>query len=230
MHLRLLRPRAVLPLWAAAAFAQLTGVDPRPSVADYPARAANAAVSLGATFVNGADQQKILGKDWSSNYLVIEVALYPEPNNPLTVSPREFMLRTGSESIAPVDAETLAPLPKSMSGPPPTTTDASKVHVRTVDTIGVYSSPNGHKGVYTDSQAQVAVGDNPWPATAPPPPKDPRYEERRALEEHELADTKTERSIAGYLYFPKPKHAAKNAAYELAFYGDAGQLRLTLHR
>lgn len=227
MHLRRLVLRAVLPLWAAGAFAQLTGVTPRSSAADYSAHAGNAALSVGATWVSGADQQKILGKDWSAGYLVIEVALYPEPGNPVSVAPRSFMLRTGSESLAPVDAEVLAPLPKSMSGPPPAT-DASKVHVRTMDTVGVYSGPNGHKGVYTDTQVQVAVGDNPWPTAPPPAPRDPRYEERRALEEHELADAKTERPIAGYLYFPKAKHAARNATYELVFYGDAGQLRVGL--
>ncbi len=228
MHLRTLSLRAALViLAAAAAFAQQTGVDPRPSAADYPAHEANAAVSMGAAWISGADQQKMLGKDWSAGYLVIEVGLYPEPGNPLSVAPRSFMLRTGSESLAPVDAEVLAPLPKSMSGPPPTT-DASKVHVRTVDTVGVYSGPNGRKGVYTDTQVQVAVGDNPWPTAPPPPPSDPRYEERRALEQHELGDTKTERAIAGYLYFPKAKHAGRNATYELVFYGDAGQLRVRL--
>ena len=227
MHLRPLLLCSALVFRAAVAFGQQTGVDPRPGVADYPARAGNAAVSIGAAWVSGADQQKILGKDWSSGYLVIEVAFYPEPANPLNVAPRNFMLRAGGESLAPVDAETLAPLPKSMSGPPPGT-DPSKVHVRTVDTVGVYSGPNGRKGVYTDTQVQVAVGDDPWPTAPPPAPRDSRYEERRALELHELADTKTERPIAGYLYFPKPKHAGNKVTYELAFYGDAGQLRLTL--
>ena len=218
---------AALTLGGVAALAQVySGVDPRPAATDYPARAANSAVSFGATLVSPADQQKILGKDWSGGYVVVEVALYPEPGVPLTVAPRDFMLRTGSESVAPVDADTLVPLPK-MSGPPPTS-DASKVHVRTVDTIGVASGPNGHKTVYTDSQVQVAVGDTPWPVAAPPPPPDKHWEERRALEQMELADAKTAQPIAGYLYFPKPKHVSKNATFELAFYGEAGQLKVTL--
>ncbi len=214
---------------AALAFAQNTsGVDPRPGAADYPAHAGNDAVSVGAVFLRGADQRKVLGEDWSGSYLIVEVALYPEPGHPLTVAPRDFMLRAGEERVAPVDAETLVPYPRSKTNSGPIGPD-SKVHVRTVDTIGVASGPYGRKTVYTDSQVQVAVGDTPYPAQPPPPP-DPKLEKRRALEDKELPDGKTAKPIAGYLYFPKPKKVAKDAAYELDYYGDAGTLKLALGR
>jgi hypothetical protein len=210
---------------ATLAFAQPTsGVDPRPGVADYPAHAANDAVSVGAVFLGSADQRKILGEDWSGSYLIVEVALYPEPGHPLTVAPRDFMLRAGTESIAPVDAETVVPYPHTNSGP---IGPDSKVHVRTVETVGVASGPYGRKTVYTDSQVQVAVGDAPYPSQ-PPPPRDPKFERRRPLEEKELPDAKTANPIAGYLYFPRPKKVAKDAAYELDYYGDPGQLKFAL--
>jgi hypothetical protein len=218
-----------LLLFSAAplAFAQnISGFDPRPSGADYPAHASNDAVSVGAVFLAGADQRKILGEDWSGSYLIVEVALYPEPGRPLTVAPRDFMLRVGTERVAPVDAEAIVPYPRTHSGP---VAPDSKVHVRTVDTIGVASGPYGRKTVYTDSQVQVGVGDTPYPSQ-PPPPRDPKFERRRALEEKELSDAKTAKPIAGYLYFPKPKHLAKDAACELDYYGDAGQLKLALDR
>ena len=53
---------------ATLAFAQpRSGVDPRPSVADYPAHTGNDAVSLGAVFLGSADQRKLLGEDWSGS-------------------------------------------------------------------------------------------------------------------------------------------------------------------
>lgn len=212
---------------ATLAFAQPTsGIDPRPSVADYPAHTGNDAVSVGAVFLAGADQRKILGEDWSGSYLIVEVALYPESGHPLTVAPRDFMLRVGTERVAPVDAETLVPYPHTKTNSGPIGPD-SKVHVRTVDTIGVASGPYGRKTVYTDSQVQVAVGDTPYPSQPPPPP-DPKLEKRRALEDKELPDAKTAKPIAGYLYFPKPKKVAKDAAYELDYYGDPGELKLEL--
>ena len=216
---------------ATLALAQQTsGVDPRPSVADYPAHAGNDAVSVGAVFVSGADQHKILGVDWSGSYLVVEVALYPEPGHPLTVAPRDFMLRAGDESVAPVDAETIVPYPRTSNSTGPLDPN-SKVHVRTVDTVGVASGPYGRKTVYTDSQVQVAVGDTPYPyPSQPPPPPDPKLEKRRALEDKELPDAKTAKPIAGYLYFPKPKHLAKDAALELNYYCDAGKLKLPLEK
>ena len=220
-----------LLLFSAATFAfaqPRSGVDPRPSAADYPAHTGNDAVSLGAVFLGSTDQRTILGEDWSGSYLIVEVALYPEPGHPLTVTPRDFMLRAGTERVAPVDAETMVPYPRTSN--PPSIDPNSKVHVRTVDTIGVASGPNGRKTVYTDSQVQVAVGDTPYPTQPPPPPRDPKFERRHALEEKELPDAKTANSIAGYLYFPKPKHLAKDAAFELDYYGDPDQLKLPLER
>jgi hypothetical protein len=214
---------------AVLAFAQNTsGIDPRPSVADYPARQANDAVSVGAQFLSPENQHKALGKDWSGSHLIVEVALYPEPAHPLTVAPRDFMLRVGSETIAPVDAEDLAPYRNSNPIPPDA---ASKVHVGTVDTVGVASGPNGHKTVYTDSQVYVATGNTPYPAPSPvPQTSDPQLDRRRALEDKELPDIKTSRPVAGYLYFPKPKKAGKNATYELDYYGPQGDLKLPLEK
>jgi hypothetical protein len=206
---------------------QTSGVDPRPSVADYPAHAGNDAVSVGAVFLSGSDQRKTLGEDWSGSYLIVEVGLYPEPGHPLTVASRDFMLRAGAESVAPVDAEAIVPYPHTRDNGP--LDPNSKVHVRTVDTIGVASGPYGRKTVYTDTQVQVAVGDMPYPSQPPPPP-DPKLEKRRALEDKELPDAKTANPIAGYLYFPKPKHLAKDAAFELDYYCDAGKIKLPLGR
>lgn len=212
---------------ACCSFAQNTpGIDPRPGPADYPGRGANRSVSLDATLVTGSDQRKTLQKDWSGSYIVVEVALYPEAGHPLTVAPRDFMLRTESETVAPVDAEAILPYPNGHTGP---VGPDSKVHVSTVDTIGVASGPNGRKVVYTDSQVQVAVGEPPV-RNVPVQVADPKLELRRALEDKELPDIKTANPVAGYLYFPKPKHLPKDARYDLNYYGPDGQVKVALMR
>jgi hypothetical protein len=208
----------------AVAFAQYSGgVDPRPSVADYPGRAGNDAVSIGAQFLGGPDQRKILGKDWSGSWLILEVALYPEPGKRVKFAPPDFMLRTGTGSLAPVDAEVLVPYPRTHGGP---IGPDSKVHVQTVETVGVAAGSNGRKTVYAGSEVAVAVGD--YPGGGPPPPADPHLDLRRALQERELPDAETSQPVAGYIYFPKPRSSAKNAAYELDYYGESGQLKLAL--
>lgn len=212
---------------ALRALAQNTpGTDPRPGVADYPAHGGNSAVSLGAVVVSGADQRKTLGKDWSGSYIVVEVALYPEPGHPLTTAPRDFMLRAGSESAAPAEAEVIVPYPNDRHGPIGPDT---KTHVSTIETVGVATGPNGRKAVYTDSQVQVAAGGPPV-SNVPVPASDPKLDLRRALEDKELPDIKTANPVAGYLYFPKPKHLSKDDRYEVAYYGSDGQVKLALPR
>jgi hypothetical protein len=203
-----------------------SGIDPRPSVADYPAKASNQALSIGAAHVAPSDQNRIFGRDWSGSYIIVEVSLYPETGFALTVAPRDFMLRSEGESVAPVDAEYIVPYKHTTMNNGPIGPD-SKVHVATVDSIGVASGPNGRKAVYTDSQVYVGVGDTPYPVSAPPP-RDHNADLRRPLEDKELPDIKAGSPVAGYLYFPKPKKAGKNAAFELDYYGESGQLKLDL--
>ncbi len=209
---------------AMLAFAQNSdGVDPRPGAADYSAHAGNDAVSVGAIFLSPAEQRKSLGKDWSAGYVIVEVALYPEPGQRLTVAPRDFMLRAGTETSAPVDGEVLVPYPPGHNGP---MTAPSKVHTQTVETVGVATGPYGRRTVYAGSETQVGVGN--YPTDPLPTAPDSKFELRRALMEKELPDTKTSRAIAGYLYFPKLKNLPKDAVYELAYYGASNQLKLAM--
>ena len=212
---------------AAIAFAQMRGgIDPLPSASDYPAHAANDTVSIGAGYVNGVEQHRIFGRDWSGSYVFLEVGVYPEAGQ-LTVSPQDFALRAGGETMRPVNADVLLPYPKTRDVTTPGSN--SPVHVRTVDTIGYEHGPGPYKGVYTDTQVQVAVGDTPTPAPRSPIPQDPAAQTRIDLTDKELPDAKSSAPVAGFLYFPKPKHPPKDGVYELAYYGAGAQLKLTVH-
>jgi hypothetical protein len=220
-----------LPLFAATTllFAQNTsGIDPRPNPAAYPAHANNEAVSLGAALLRPSDQKKLLEKDWSGSYIIVEVGVYPEPGKQISVAPKDFMLRAGGNSAAPVDATVVMPTKnnKPLSGGPAGRPE-SPVHVTTVEGVGVATGPNGRKQVYTDSAVYVGVGNTPYPGSTPPPPGDPNFDARHALEDKELPDAKTHKPIAGYLYFPKFK-SPKDEPYELTYYGADGELKLTL--
>lgn len=219
--------RCLLALTAATiAFAQTRGgIDPFPSASDYPAHTENDAVSIGGGYVNGVEQHRIFGRDWAAAYVFLEAGIYPKAGQ-ITVSPQDFALRAGGETTRPVDASVIMPYPKARdittSGP------NSKVHVRTVDTIGYQHGPGPYKGVYTDTQVQVAVSDTP---TGPPPspiPPDPATQTRIDLTDKELPEAKTSSAIAGFLYFPRPKHAPKDGVYELVYYGASGQVKLTV--
>jgi hypothetical protein len=223
--------RRLLALSAAPLlFADYLGIPPRPSSADYAAHADSAGVSVGASATASAQVRKVFGWDWTSHYLFIEVALYPEGGKQLTVAPRDFMLRVGAdaESLSPVDAEAIVPGPKPMSTTP-SAGSASPVDVRVRETVG-YSSGPYNRGVYTDTQVAVAV-DNRGGQPAPPPVRtrtDKEFELYRGLMDNELPDAKTSKPIAGYLYFPRPKGMKKGDALELRYYGEADRLILNV--
>ena len=223
--------RRILVLSAAPLlFADYLGIPPRPSSADYAAHADSAGVSVGASAAASAQVRKVFGSDWTSHYLFFEVALYPEGGKQLTVAPRDFMLRVGgdSDSLNPVDAETIVPGPKPLSTTTPAGS-ASPVDVRVRETVG-YSTGPYNRGVYTDTQVGVAVDNRSGqPAPAPPPTRtDKNLELYRALMDNELPDAKTSKPIAGYLYFPKPKGMKKGDAFELRYYGDPDRLSLNV--
>jgi hypothetical protein len=223
--------RRLFVLFAAPLLlADYLGIPPRPDSADYPAHASSATVSVGASAATSADVRKVFGWDWTSHYLFIEVALYPEGGNLLTVAPRDFMLRVGADSdtLSPLDAEAIVPGPKPMSTTP-SAGPASPVDVRVRETVG-YSTGPYNRGVYTDTQVGVAV-DNRGGQPAPPPARtrtDKDFELYRALMDNELPDAKTSKPIAGYLYFPKPKGMKKGDAFELRYYGTPDRLTLNV--
>ena len=72
-------------------------------------------------------------------------------------------------------------------------------------------------------------------ATMPPPPSQTSPIQKahaigQELWEKSLPDGKTSRTVAGYLYFPKPSGKAKNAAWELRYEPASGRVKLPLPR
>lgn len=225
MNVRRLITLTVAPLL----FADYQGIPPRPNNADYAAHSESATVSIGASAATAAQVRKALAWDWTAHYIFLEVGLYPAAGTQLTVTPRDFMLRIGtnSDAVDPVDAEAIVPGPQPMSKTP-SAGSSSPVDVRVRETIGYSSGPGPYnRGVYTDTQVGVAADSRGIPAPAPRPARtDADFELHRALMDNELPDAKTSKPIAGYLYFPKPKGMKKSDALELTYYGTPERLKL----
>jgi hypothetical protein len=222
MKVRRLLALTVAPLL----FADYQGIPPRPTSADYASHADTASVSIGASAASSAQIRKVFGADWSGHYLFFEVALYPAAGTQLSVAPRDFMLSVGDgPGVTPVDADEIVPGPKALSTTP---SAGPPVDVQVRETVGYSSGPGPYRGVYTDSQVNVANSGGshqPYPQFTR---NDREFEMHRALMDNELPDAKTAKPIAGYLYFRKPKGMKKGDAFELRYYGGSERLKLNV--
>jgi hypothetical protein len=204
------------------------GIPPRGSAEDYTAHDVSGKIAIGATYVTPAQVKKIFGEDLDKRgYVVFEVGMFPIGDNEAEISPDDFKLRQGKDSsvtraatphMVASDAHA-QPQPDSASLP-------GKVNVRTTDTIGVYSGPNGQHGTYTATS--VSVSNAPPPPTLPPAAQSGHNDKlERLVEDMSLPDTKTKRAVAGYVFFPKPS-SDKHADFELIYFGMDGQVSLKL--
>jgi hypothetical protein len=216
-------------LAAATLLAQNGGLAPRPNAADYPARTTIKSATVAAALVAPEQVRKIFAADLShAGYVVFEVAIYPEQNRPLDLTPADFMLRVPPDgsTMRPAEPAVVAaatiPYDKHTSNPPSL---PGKVQVYTETTIGYESGgPYRRGGVYTGGGVGVGVGDHPVPP--PPPPSSPKSKDQARDELEALLSAKAlpagriAQPVAGYLYFPKPSSKHKIDRYELTWLAE----------
>jgi len=214
----------------------VSGIRPRESSADYAAHHDVSGVTVAAAVVPPDQVKKLFATDLiAGGYIVIEVGIYPEGGAEIGVSSGDFLLRVGSNPAIVRNASARA-IAAALQRPskPPEIRRKNDINVYPTATIGYESGtdPYGRRrsGVYTAAGVGVGVGDDPG-ASAPPRPAS--TDRDHATMEQELADKalpegKTTRTVAGYLYFPKPTAKQKNAAYEITWYGSDRQVHLTI--
>jgi hypothetical protein len=213
-----------------------TGIRPRGSSADYPARQTAGGITVAAAVIPPDQVKKLFATDLNrGGYIVVEVAIYPEADKSVEVSHGDFLLQHGSEesAVRPVTGRAIASILVRKNTPKHSR--ANDVAIYPSATVGVesgtYDPQTGRRrpgGVYTSTG--VGVGNEPGRASAPPPyndNQDPRIMQQE-LEEKALPEGIATRAIAGYLYFPKPAGKQKNAPYELTFYGTDPKAHLTI--
>ena len=107
--------------------------------------------------------------------------------------------------------------------------DVTVVTTANVGRESVNDPVKGRRGsvVYTGAGVGVGVGKSGGPPDPSATDRD-RAAIQQELEDKSLPDCKATSAVAGYLYFPRPRGKAKNAAVELTYYSATGQLKLRL--
>jgi hypothetical protein len=222
---------------AASLVAGDTGIRPRASASDYPTHQNGEGVTLAAAIVSPEQVKKIFSTDLNKlGYIVVEMAVYPDPDRNIEIAVRDFMLRVTPEgnTIRPVKASVIAgQLHKKEPTPNVPPQLPGNVSVHPTATIGYESGTyNGRRtsGVYTGAGVGVGVGD-PRMDPPPQPPSTNKHPDSLStqvdLEERALPEGQAHEPVAGYLYFPKPE-LKKKSSLDLIWYGPAGQVRLAL--
>jgi hypothetical protein len=228
----------LLALALAIAWAQTSGVRPRPDANSYPAKDHLPDATIAAVALSPAQVKSAFGTDTYKGYLVIEVAVFPDPAGVLKLSPQDFMLKVGAtgDFLRPIAPATVALSIDEKNNPTHPPDVRGPVDVRTTSTIGYDSAgtynPNTGKRqgtVYTATEVAVApagtMGRNP----APPPGNRGRTFDRMdaELSAKALPETTVSRPVAGYLYF-LPSRKKASGTYELQYSGESGRGKLTV--
>jgi len=77
------------------AWAQSPGMRPRPDANSYPIHGRVSGATIAAVALSSAQVNTAFGSDTYKGYIVIEVSVFPEPNERLSLSPKDFMVRIG---------------------------------------------------------------------------------------------------------------------------------------
>ncbi|MDZ4801988.1 MAG: hypothetical protein SGI92_27855, partial [Bryobacteraceae bacterium] len=161
----------------------------------------------------GADQVKGSFSTDLSDYVVVEVALYPKDGKSVDLTTIDFALRGDGRMIRPVDPRSIANIHQK------------RANKRGSDLV-LYPTVGMSTGTWgTGGGVGVGVGQgrSRGPASTP---RDRDVMEME-LEEKALQDGQAAKPVAGYLYFPVGKKKA--AGYDLEYQnGDTDvKLRLT---
>jgi hypothetical protein len=222
-----LRPLTTFWIFTIVLWAASPGIRPRADASSYPTHKDQQDFSIGAALIPPDLAKKMFKLDMNhAGYIVVEVGVFPTPGRDLDLYPSDFTLYVGDNKIAalrPVSSDTVAAALEGKPEPP---------HIR--DPLGLHpwasvGNDHGPTGSATDAEAGVSVGD---PPVSPPASKPSSVQNANLvaqdLWERSLPDGKTPRAVAGYLYFPKPPHKAKDANWELRYENAEGKTRLML--
>jgi hypothetical protein len=211
-----------------AARAADTGVPLRGASTDYPVHERADAATIAADIIPPNQVAKMFSPDISKQYIVVEVAIYPEGGVPFDVKSADFALRVGQRvghADRPVD---VAPWYERRDPGGRLPVDV------TVETGGIYEHGDNpydarRQGVGTYSGVAVtAPGRND-----PPPPSDPKVDPRVMYDKvrrSSLAEVDTKTAIAGYLYFPQYSKQRKSDEIELKYTKDDVSANLMLRK
>jgi hypothetical protein len=211
-------------LITCTALASDPGVPLRPSAKDYPVQGQAGTAKIAAAIVPPNQVSKMFSPDISKQYIVVEVAIYPETGVPFDAESSDFALRVGQRvgrADQPLD---VAPWPENRrpagSAPVDVTTETGVIYQRSNDPV--YGRQQS-VGTYTGVAVTAPGGPNV------PPPPDPRTDPsviNDKVRRLALAEGDTKVAIAGYLYFPQYAKRKNSDEIELKYAKDDVTLNL----
>jgi hypothetical protein len=223
-------------IFLSSAWGQNSGIHPRPDANSYPASAHIPGATLAAAALSSAQVKSAFGTDVYKGYIVLEVAIFPDPSENLKVSPNDFFLKVGGgDFLRPSAPATIANEIDEKNNPTYPPDVRRPVDVTTTSTIGydsagVYDPNTGkrHGVVYAGTEVAVgpggSMGRNPTPSAS----KGRGFDAMEAeLSGKELPEGTVSRPQAGYLYFLPPKKKV-SGVYELEYSGDSGRVKLSI--
>jgi hypothetical protein len=192
------------------------GLPPRADAADYAARGEDKGVRIAAEIV-GIDQVRNSFSTDLSNYIVVEVAVWPA-SKALDLSAIDFALKLdGSRApIRPVSPRTIAGVLQRKG-------QSRRDDIVLFPSVGVTTGTWG-----TGTNVGVGVGMGGGGAPGPASTDQDRRTMQLELEEKELPDVVVQKPVAGYLYFPAGAKGKKLTTIELIYDSEAASVRLTL--
>jgi hypothetical protein len=211
------------------AFAADTGVPPRASASDYQAHQTTPSAVLAASIVPAKQIEKMFSADIAKQYIVVEVAIYPQNSQPFDVDWFDFGLKVG-DTVAyvekPRDVATPWPEKNKIPDKPVTVvTEAGVVYGRSSDPV------NGRRSGWGTYEG-VGVTNDPRAASPPQPRQgpDPQAVEQR-VQQTMLPEGAATAPVAGYLFFPQYNlRKAKGAEKQLQWSHQGGSAVLRLPR
>jgi hypothetical protein len=215
--------------------ANTSGISPRSSPSDYPVHQSVPGVTVAATVLTPAQIKKLFPMNLdSAGYVVVEIGIFPENGNQVTVDTEQFRLQIGDDRTMRRPADPAGIVAAKQGGSKPhQITLPGNIPVSTTTTIGYESGgPYNRGGVYTGASTTVGTpGSGRDPIPPAPDPKiggqDP-FDIERDLVDKELAMGKTTVPVAGYLYFAKPRQKQKNPPYDLTYRDNGESVHLAI--
>jgi hypothetical protein len=205
------------------------GTVPRSGALKYPAHVEQSGtVSFGGRLLTREEVRKTFVSDLNHCCVVVELAVYPQGNQPFEVSLNDISVKiAGTDTVAKASGAKVlsAVLQKNAQG-------QRDITISPESTIGyesgnVYDPATGtvrRGGVYTSTGVGVGIGhrgDQPGASD-----KDRSVMETE-LNEKALPEGTAKSPVAGYVYFQlSPKN--KNAKYQLHYTVDGQQLSMAL--
>lgn len=215
---------AGLALSGGLVFAKDSGVPPRASASDYAAKHDLSAATLAASVVPAKQVEKLFSSRIAKDFVVVEVAVYPENGRNFDVDWFDFGLKTG-DTVAHVEH----PREVAMAWPEKTG-DTNKPVTVITDTgvaYGHYSDSTGQHRNQLGTYENVDVTNDPRSATPPNPGPDPQLVEAR-IQDKVLPQGHAKTPLAGYLFFPRTGKKHKGDLAELQWSKDRESARLKL--